>query len=180
MPFGYTYSRYIKESVYDPLTTTQKDFISLRACVVRDEDVSTVKGLKEFSLNDTTAQAAFNMETYAQGVAELGRDSMVTEKFEENHISGKINVSEDKMMYLSMPYDAGWTLKVDGQTKEKAILFAGMTGVMLPKGQHTIDLVFDLRYYNKGFMMMGLGLLLCGGLWFYTRKMNQKQATEQA
>ncbi len=170
LPFGYTYRQYVKESVFEKLSATQKDFITLRACVVRDEDVDKVKGLTEFQLRDTVSPGAFNLDIYMQGVNALGRDSLVTSQFDDNHISGKVNVSEDKMMYLSIPYDGGWHLKVDGKEREKEILFAGMTGVMLSRGPHTIEMEYSLRYFNSGLLMSMLGILLFGGLWFFTRK----------
>jgi hypothetical protein len=176
LPFGYTYRQYVKESDFEKLSTTQKDFITLKACVIRDEDVANVKGLTAFSLRDTIGPNAFTLDVYAQGVNDLGRDSLLTDKVEDTHISGKIAVSEDKMMYLSVPYDAGWHLKVDGKEREKEILFAGMTGVMLSRGQHTIEMVYELRYFNRGLLMSVLGLMLFAGLWFYLRKKGVPQA----
>jgi len=170
LPFGYTYRQYIKESTFDKLSNTQKDFVSLRACVVKDEDVSKVKSMTEFQLRDTVSPAAFNFDMYMAGINELGRDSMVTDKFEDTHISGKVSVSEDKMLYLSVPYDGGWKLKVDGKETDKNIVFAGMMGVMLVKGQHTIEMAYDLRYFNSGLLLSVLGLALVAALWFFTRK----------
>ncbi|MCF8450827.1 MAG: YfhO family protein [Taibaiella sp.] len=172
LPFGYTYKQYIKESVFDKCPLNQKDFISLRACVIKDEEVNLVKGLTEFQLRDTIPQTAFNFDIYQQGINELGKESMVTEKFEDAHISGKINVSENKMLYLSVPYDDGWQLKVDGKPRDKEIVFAGMTGIMLSPGQHTIEMVYELRYFSKGLIMSLLGLVLCVVLWFLLRKNN--------
>jgi uncharacterized membrane protein YfhO len=45
-----------------------------------------------------------------------------------------------------------------------------MTGVMLSRGQHTIEMVYELRYFNRGLLMSVLGLILFAGLWFYLRK----------
>ena len=169
LPFGYTYNKYILESVFSKLSNTQKDFLTLKACVVADEDVSKVNGLKEFNLTDTVAESLFTFDTYKQGVDELGKDSMITEKWDDTRIVGKINVSDSKIMYLSVPYDEGWKLRVDGKEQQKQVVFAGMTGIMLPKGQHTIEMVFGLRYISKGFLLMVIGLLAYAVMWFMTR-----------
>jgi hypothetical protein len=180
LPFGYTYKQYIRESVYDALSTTQKDFITLKACVVSDEDVAKVKGMTEYQLRDTIAPSMFNLDMYAQSIADLGRDSLVADKITDTRISGKVNVSEDKMLYLSVPYDGGWKLKVDGQEKEKEIVFAGMTGVFLGRGQHTVEMVYDLRYFNKGLLMSVAGIVLCIVLWFLTRNKAVKPSINSA
>jgi uncharacterized membrane protein YfhO len=169
LPFGYTYNKYILESVFSKLSNTQKDFLTLKACVVADEDVSKVNGLKEFNLTDTVAESLFTFDTYKQGVDELGKDSMITEKWDDTRIVGKINVSDSKIMYLSVPYDEGWKLRVDGKEQQKQVVFAGMTGILLPKGQHTIEMVFGLRYISKGFLLMVIGLLAYAVMWFMTR-----------
>lgn len=174
LPFGFTYKQYIKESVYDALNNTQKDFVSLSACVVPDEDVSKIKGMTEYRLQDTTAPSMFTMDLYAQRIADLGRDSMTGTTVTDTRITGNVNLPEDKMLYLSVPYDGGWTLKVDGKEQPKQIVFAGMTGVMLSRGQHSIEMVYGLRYFNKGLLMSVLGIVLCAVLWFLTPKKGEE------
>ena len=176
LPIGYTYSNYIKESVFGNLSTAQRDFVSLRACVLRDEDVSKYPALKEFQLRDTLAANAFTFDIYRSYVNDLSKDTLTVDKFDDNRIAGKITLNEDKMMYLSVPYDGGWKLTVDGQPRNKIILSAGMTGIMLGKGAHTIEMVYDLRYFSKGLMLSLLGIVLYAGLWLFTRK--KKVTTE--
>jgi uncharacterized membrane protein YfhO len=170
LPLGYTYDSYLKESDFDKLPTGQKDFVSLRTCVVKDADVNKLQGLKEFQLKDTTALNAFTIDIYNQNVTELKKDTLAIDKHTETLISGKINVESDKIMYLSIPFDDGWKLKIDGQDANKIIADGGMTGVMLKKGAHTIELSFHLRGYHKGLLMSLLGLAIYAGLWFYSRR----------
>lgn len=173
LPFGYCYSKYIKESVFDQLSVSQKDFVSLQACVVADDNVASVKGMEEFRLSDTIQPQAFNLDVYAQKVAELGKESMTGEQINDTHVSGKVTTTAPRMLYLSMPYDGGWTLKVDGKATDKQIVFAGMTGVSLPAGTHTIELNYGIRYLNTGWMMTIAGLVACAGLWVFTRRKPQ-------
>ncbi len=174
LPVGFTYDSYIKESVFDPLTTTQKDFISMFACVVKDEDVAKVQGLKEYQLKDTIAPSAFTIELYKSRVDELAKDTMVVSNFDNKLISGKINLPASKMMYLTVP-DAGWTLKVDGQPRDKMILDGGITGVMLNAGQHTVEMTYELRYFSKGLILCVIGLLAYGALFFIGRKKKEPE-----
>jgi len=170
IPFGYTYDTYIKESIFDPLSAVQKDFISLRACVIKDADISKVAGLKEFQLKDTLPASVFNLGIFRQEVNDLSKDTLAISKFEETLITGNINVGDNKMMYLSIPYDAGWHLKVDGKEQDKLILDDGMTGIMLNKGPHTIEMAYHLRYFYKGLFVSLLGALLYLGLWLFMKK----------
>jgi uncharacterized membrane protein YfhO len=175
LPFGYTYKQFIREGVFDKLNNTQKDFITLQACVVSDEDAGKLKGMTEFNLRDTIPPTLFNFDRYMLGIKDLGADSLVVEKFEDSYVSGKINLSSEKMLYLSVPYDDGWQLKVDGRPGKPDKVFAGMIGVMLPAGQHTIEMSYHLRYLSLGIISSVAGLILCLMLWFFTRK---KQAAQ--
>ncbi len=170
LPLGYTYSKYIRESVFDALNVTQKDFVTLQACVVRDEDVASLKGMTEFQLRDTVAPAAFNLDIYARNVAELAEDSLRGPQLSDTHLTGKISLQQAKMMYLSIPYDGGWRLKVDGQETAKDIVFAGMTGVLLTPGQHIIEMTYQLRYFSIGVILSIAGLLALGAVIIIQRR----------
>ena len=73
-------------------------------------------------------------------------------------------------MYLSIPYDEGWNLTVDGKPQKKLILSAGMTGIWLNKGTHTIEMKYDLRFYSKGLLMNIIGIILFIGLFIFTKR----------
>ncbi len=170
IPFGYTYSKYVTESAFSKISMTQRDFLSLKTCVVADADVSKVAGMTEYPIKDTLPESAFSVDIYRQSVNELSKDTLALTKFENNAITGKISVSDVKMMYLSVPWDRGWTLKVDGQKTDKFILDGGMTGVLLKKGDHTIEMNYDLRYFKKGLYLSLLGLLVFAGLLVFLKK----------
>lgn len=170
LPFGYTYDHYIRESVFSKLSITQRDFVTLRACVVNDEDIAKAAGLTEFNLSDTISPNGFNLDMYRQQVDQLAKESLSLTAFDNTHIIGKVGVAQKKLMYMSLPWDGGWSLTVDGKPRDKEVLFAGMTGVYLDPGQHTIELTYKLRYLGTGIMLSVLGLLLYAGLWFYLRR----------
>ncbi len=171
LPMGFTYNTYIKESVFAALSNTQKDFSSLKTCVVADADVSKVQGLKEFQLKDTIPAGAFNLDVYRQLVNDLAKDSLALSRLDNEVISGKVDVAEDKVMYLSLPFDAGWILKDNGQVTDKIKLSAGMTGIVLKKGHHDIELSYHERYRSAGWMASLAGLVLFGsGLFLFRRK----------
>ena len=79
-------------------------------------------------------------------------------------------LQQAKMMYLSIPYDGGWRLKVDGQETAKQIVFAGMTGVLLTPGQHIIEMTYQLRYFSIGVILSIAGLLALGAVIIIQRR----------
>jgi hypothetical protein len=176
LPLGYTHDKYIKESLFNTLSMSQKDFVSLDACVVKDADAAKCAGLQEFQLKDTFAANMFNPDVYTQKIAALRRDTLTVGQFGQTAITGKINLASTKIVYLSIPYDAGWTAKVDGKEQEKLKINAGLTGLLLPQGAHTIEMNYELRYFKKGVYMSLFGLLAFGGLFFVFKKKNLPEA----
>ncbi|MGZ3883509.1 MAG: YfhO family protein [Bacteroidia bacterium] len=182
LPFGYTYDTYMRQSNFDKLSnevnTKQlmigpREFASLAACVIKDEDVPKVHGLKEMQLKDTVNPATFSLDYYKSCIDKLKQDSLNVTLFSDNKIQGTVDVSADKVMYLSFPYDKGWHLKVDGQDTEKLFVSNGMTGIYLSKGKHTIDLEYHLRFAGNGVYLSLAGLLCCGALFLGYRKNRQ-------
>jgi len=176
LPVGFTYDHYMKESEFEPLTIMQKDFTSLKTCVVRDADVSKASGLAEFQLKDTIPPNGFSAPVYRECTDLLSKDSLVVTTFNDSKVAGTIATTATKMMYLSIPYDGGWTLKVDGQKRDKIILDGGMTGVLLTPGAHTIEMTYDLRYFKPGLLLCLLGIVIYAGGWFYFSKKKKQQA----
>jgi len=172
LPLGFTYKYYIRESAFENIPNNQKDLVSLKACVLKDNEINKFPGLHEFELKDTFVASAFNAELYRKEINELRKDTLVLNNSGETFFRGKITVDEDKMMYLSIPYDKGWKLKVDGYPAEKIILDGGMTGVMFSPGSHSIEMVYDLRFFKKGLMLSVLGFIIYIGLWVYQKKKN--------
>jgi len=170
LPFGYTYDRYIAQTDFDRLPTMQKDLVSLKAVVLDDKELVKAPALKKFELKDTISLNMFTWDYFKNSVDTLKKESMNTTLFSETKIDGNVNVTENKVMYLSFPYDEGWHLKVDGKETEKLFASNGMTGVYLPKGNHTIDLEYHLRYFKKGLILLLMGIVMAAGLWFFNRK----------
>ena len=50
------------------------------------------------------------------------------------------------LVFFSVPYDEGFTAKVDGQTAEIERVDGGLMAVFVPEGRHSIE----FSYYPKG------------------------------
>ncbi|MBQ1884928.1 MAG: YfhO family protein, partial [Bacteroidales bacterium] len=65
--------------------------------------------------------------------------------FKQDNIKGNLNVSKDKFLVLTIPYDVNWTFTLDGEVKDLKICDFGMSGAEIPAGKHTVE----LQYQNK-------------------------------
>jgi len=161
LPIGFTYDTYIKISQFKKLPGVQKDFVSLRACIIEDNDIAKIGTVKEITFPKNGETDSFTYEVYRELVDGLGKDTLAVSRFDNRVIAGKIDVGADRIMYLSVPYDDGWKLKDNGSAAAKIKLSGGMTGIVVKKGHHDIELSYHQPYWY-------LGILLCiGGLCLY-------------
>ncbi len=78
-------------------------------------------------------------------VAELTDRAVLDFNKDGNGMTCRTNYDKDTYVYFSVPYDDGWTAKVDGE-ETKIISTGGMMLIKVPAGEHQV--VFD--YYTAG------------------------------
>lgn len=102
-----------------------------------------------------------DLSGYEKQISELGKEHLENVIFSNNKITGSINVSENKLLCLSLPYSKGWTAYVDG--KETEILCTGIAfmGIELEEGYHTVEFKYCTPYLKtSGFItIMGIAIL---------------------
>ena len=108
----------------------------------------------------TIAPGGFSIDIYKQRIDELSKDSLRVNKFDEREISGTIELATDKMMYLPLPVDGGWSLKVNGEQASTIKLLGGMTGIMLKKGHNEILMSYHQRYLGAALFMVIAGCII--------------------
>ncbi|MBQ7699838.1 MAG: YfhO family protein [Clostridia bacterium] len=114
----------------------------------------------------------FNKETFEEAYKELTASLPEITYFSDTKIKATVNMAKgDTMMYTSIPFDKGWTVKVDGkkitlnedtgtETKYKANnkVFGALLAFEVPEGEHTIELSFVPRGFTIGGVLALLGL----------------------
>ena len=81
------------------------------------------------------------------------------EKFENAYIKGYTNLNKSAIMFLSIPYDKGWRLKVDGKDHPLYKMNIGFMGTILTKGNHIIELSYSLQYWKLILAISGISII---------------------
>lgn len=160
LPFGYTYDQYIKQSDFDRLSLNQKDFVSLQACVLKDKEAAIATGLKVYNVADTALNSQFSFENYKAEISKRSTETLKLSSFTDKKFNGEIKTEKPGIMYLSFPFDKGWHLKLDGVDAKPLYVNNGMTGIYLTKGDHKIEMIYKLRLFNIGLLLIPIGILL--------------------
>lgn len=117
------------------------------------------------------AGKAADIDSYVAGLNEamwscayenLNDETMQIQEHGDTHIKGKITAKTAGTCILSIPYEKGWTVKVDGVKCEPQLLGDAFIAVSLEEGQHTIE----LSYLPDG-LILGSVLSLCSIVIFF-------------
>lgn len=69
----------------------------------------------------------------------LAAGGLKIDTFDDTHISGTFTNSADQILFTSIPYDSGWTVKVDGEKVEPSLVDEAYMAIDVPAGTHTIE-----------------------------------------
>lgn len=116
---------------------------------------------------DTLSVVSQPMDKQLEYTKNRGREVLEGVHFSANRIRGNISLREKRLLFLSIPYSAGWKAYVDGEEAEiKQANTFGMA-LELAKGEHQVQLVYATPYLKAGALLSVVGCLGFLGLCFY-------------
>ncbi|MDE7326583.1 MAG: YfhO family protein [Lachnospiraceae bacterium] len=107
------------------------------------------------------------MQSYEEAVLRLSKESLQEVELNEDnkvhatsHISGKITLSEPKLLLLAIPYADGWSAYVDGKPQEILQANTMFCALFLPAGEHEIVLRYRTPGLVAGIVVSAVGILV--------------------
>lgn len=104
--------------------------------------------------------AGLDMDILDAGYEVLKQGALNITEFDETYIKGTVDVSENKMLYTSINYDEGWTVKVDGKEVEKVKIGDALIGINLNEGNHEIEFKYEPQGLRIGIIISAATFIL--------------------
>lgn len=127
----------------------------------------------------TLHSTQFHSEAWEAVYAELQKAPLEVETYRDGYIKGTVEAGEWQVLFLSIPYDEGWTVLVDGEQVEPVTVLDAFMAIELTAGHHDIE----LRYTSVGFWLgagiSGICLILFVLLWVLTVRYRKKHPAEE-
>lgn len=101
-----------------------------------------------------------DMDILEAGYEVLKQGGLNIEQFDDTYIKGTINATENKILYTSINYDEGWTVKVDGNEVKKIKIGDALIGVPLDEGEHEIEFTYEPQGLRIGIAISVITLLI--------------------
>ncbi len=114
-----------------------------------------------------------------QGVYErLNANPLTVTVWEDDYLEGVIDAGEGGTLFLSIPYDEGWTVMADGREVTTRKVLNAFTGLELPAGTHTLSLSYFPKGLKEGVMVSGAALFLLLLSFLFTRASGKRKEPE--
>jgi hypothetical protein len=152
-PLGVVYDRYMSEGEFRGLALREedKDLLLLSVAVLPEETLTRgPRGLESLSHVTESVSSSNDDATVRAAVEEKQRGGLQVVSFQNDVIRGKVGADQPGVVFLSIPSDTGWHIRLDGREVEKLRIQIGFLGAFLPAGDHTVELEYVPPYYRLG------------------------------
>lgn len=121
----------------------------------------------------TCAIYALNVEVFKRGIEQLRAGQFVPQEFSDGHVSGTYRAEEPTGLLLSIPYDKGWTVTVDGVKSDLSPVFGGgMSMLEVTEGTHEIEMAYRSPGLRGGLIVTCVSAVLCAAIRLIHRRKN--------
>ncbi|MBQ3657092.1 MAG: YfhO family protein [Bacteroidales bacterium] len=136
-------ARVISSYIYTICHENAKQLYSLLNCFVPSDEEIDLSKYTELSPNSPELSIdALSLEDFKKDMKLKHEESLNLTEFKHYYMKGNINLKSDKFMVLTIPYDAAWTVKVDGMASQIKKCDVGFCGVELSSGSHIVELEY--------------------------------------
>ena len=168
----------------DPFNEKESKMFELKAGKNRYVvDIGKGKGIDEIrfdlgKMNDSINIENIELSSYSYPLKNLltSSNKMQLISFSNNRIEGRKNSLSDELLFLSIPYDSGWSAYVNGKKQRLLRTNIGFCSVKLEKGENYIELKYRTPgLYLGSIISIGSGII-CLCYVFFIKKRDKASA----
>lgn len=122
--------------------------------------------------------AYIDQEKWDKAYGIISKDTLKVTDWDERSLEGTIEASRDGVLVMSVPYEEGWEMEIDGEKNEIDQLAGEIfIATNLDKGKHTIALKFTPPGFIPGLLMTIAAMLLLAGICILWPRIRARRAT---
>lgn len=104
--------------------------------------------------------AGFEEEIFEEVYKQLEDEMLIVENYTSTTVEGKVTVTNDGVLFTSIPYDKAWKAFVDGKEVETLkIANEGLIGIDLKQGEHTILFKYETSGIKVGAILSIISII---------------------
>ena len=158
------YARWLSPSVFY-IPTSDGD----GTCTVLVSSDNTIN-LKE----DQEQFYALDLNCLGEVTSQIRANEADSITIENGYASITVDAQDGENLYISIPYDSGWTITVNGVGIEAALFADCMYSITLTEGTNVVEMTYHVQYQGLGLAVTVVGVLILVGIVFLKRRRRAK------
>lgn len=176
--------------------------LEVRFTITKTDGSSVYVGSNEhFMFKENGGLQLYNLDydAFHEDIEQLKQNQFIvnTEKSNDRYLEGTVNINEGQLLFTTIPYEDGWSLKIDGKKADdliteiknedgtinyqndsvadtgKVIMLESTIGIKLPAGEHTITMKYTPPGFTLGMFTLILGIGIIVVFYLYDKKNNE-------
>lgn len=171
LPYGFAYNYYMTEAQCSAAATeAQRSNMMLKALLLNEQQIEKygycLKNLAEDHAVDTALYGDSTFDFYctddeiAEDTAALRANAVTTFVQGKNAFSATITLENENLVFFSVPYEEGWSAKVNGVPVTVEKVNVGFMAVLCPAGQNSIEFSYETPYLALGLQITAGSLII--------------------
>lgn len=103
---------------------------------------------------------ALNLDKLAEVAQKISSRTVDTMTIENGYANITVNATEGEKLYISIPYDAGWKITLNGQEIQPELFGDCMYTIALEDGSNEIEMSYSIPFLNIGIVVSMIGLIV--------------------
>lgn len=122
----------------------------------------------------------FSDEAMISLYEKLNKTPLKLTSWEDTKLAGTVNASERGVLFTSIPYETGWTVKIDGEEAETEKIFEAFLSVDIPEGEHEITFEYFPAGLKPGIIITLASIAILAMLFIVDRIMERRYQEKKA
>lgn len=122
----------------------------------------------------------FSDEAMISLYEKLNKTPLKLTSWEDTKLAGTVNAAERGVLFTSIPYETGWTVKIDGEEAETEKIFEAFLSVDIPAGEHEITFEYFPAGLKPGIIITLASIAILAMLFIVDRIMERRYQEKKA
>ncbi|MBR4466804.1 MAG: YfhO family protein [Clostridia bacterium] len=159
LPMGFWFDEFMTESDFKEVASGyQRSCLLCTYLIVPDEEAEYYARFMTRVTDDDRRKA--NYGTFENSISERRAETVDAFTWNSYGFKASVKTGAPEILFFSVPYDGGWTAKVNGQDAKVLVVDAGMMAVEVPAGASEVEFSYRTDGILTGAAVSAAGLLL--------------------
>lgn len=183
LPMGFTYDEYVpietaehNLEILDESALPTNDKLMIAAVILTEEQIVKYSDILTELDPDNATNESLTLERFKLDATDRIAAGVDAFEIDDNgNFSARTSFSSDELVVFSVPYDRGWSCKINGVDTEIDQVNGGYIAVRAPGGENVIEFVYTTPGLYLGIVCTGTGVILLtawGLMWNFIKRRN--------